>query len=405
MESLSLAHKVATRYLRSAVTDDPKRLFKSLRRRLDDYDNEEDTAKRYQKQLADFKKQTARGLIVSQPVGYTDILDIGVNVRFFNQYFREMWPLAVTILQGYALPATVRKKVERIARFWATKQKTRKPRLPRKELEQIDAYLTYYLKNLDTLREQFAVIEMAFSKGRLIAEGDDGDPIKVRVGPFTLLNLGGFDDQVMDEVAKAVKQASDEITTSGLGKVCYGDVHVTQKVARGNTAAFYMPRSDEFFVRADKKVRATGKLVHNILHELGHRYETKFLKNEREVLATLYALADTGYELPVPDPGTVLRDSKGNEYLVAYTSGDRVHLRSVVDGKASPRPDAKIHIEGYYMMQGVDPRQLDVDFKGFVTPYAKKDPSENFAEMFAFYCVGELPPTQAARFEELVLDQ
>ncbi len=67
-------------------------------------------------------------------------------------------------------------------------------------------------------------------------------------------------------------------------------------------------------------------------------------------------------------------------------------------------------LEGTYYTAPVEllavenPKLRPVDFKGFVTAYAKKDATENFAEMFAFYCTGDLPPSQSVLFEELVFD-
>ena len=63
--------------------------------------------------------------------------------------------------------------------------------------------------------------------------------------------------------------------------------------------------------------------------------------------------------------------------------------------------DARISLEGYYQLKGIDVRKRP-DFKGFITTYAKSDPEENFCEMFAFYCRGDLPNAQAVLFEKVI---
>jgi len=442
------AERVATRYLEAAVVEDPKALLKELRRKFDLYDNAEKDAERFQAILSQYKKDLARGKDVAKPDFGRDMFTIMSEVVGFNQRFNQMWGISMAILQTYSLSATLRKKVEKLVKFWATKKTNRRPRLPRKDLERTDAYLTYYLKYLDTLRAHFSTLEEALSKGREIAVGDADDPVKVKAGPFTLINMGGFPDGVMDICAKAVKEAASEITTAGLGKVCYGEVHISQSIDKGNVLAFYVYGSDEFFVRADKKI-AAGSSVRTIIHELGHRYENKFLKNKR-VPKILYNAAEDGYQSDFlgyrPERGDTITD-KGETYEVTYMKKDKVHLRKVLTDKDKKEleaqvlrsaekqaPDlfkgvltpeqerekkmlidiitrrsfsidtAEINLFGYLRLKGIDPRMLKNDFKGFITPYAKTSPDENFAEMFAFYCLGELPPSQAALFEELVVD-
>ena len=94
----------------------------------------------------------------------------------------------------------------------------------------------------------------------------------------------------------------------------------------------------------------------------------------------------------------------GKTYRVTLALPDRngfkVHLERVDD----PKWKASVSLEGYLSLKGEEARDVDEnpDYKGFVSEYAKRGgPGENFAEMFAFYCMGRLPVLQSVAFEEL----
>jgi len=462
-----IAKRVLARFKGGAMVADPEGSFRKLRQTLDRWDEYVSEARKLQDIFADYSKAGVTKLphlkgpgILAYPNDATDLdrrfaklepvmRRIGALVRgSYSEDFRDTWDLALTILQKYSLPTPLRKKIEVISRHWATKQKARKPKLPKGwGIEYYSASVALYLKYIDDLRDQHAALSEALSKGRPIAEGDAEDAAKVKAGPFILVNTGGFSEDVMQSVAEAVKEAAQAASLSGLGAVCYGEVFVSQSVHKKTTLAFYAIEQDDLFVRADAK--ASDHVVRTILHELGHRYEHKFLQN-KSAPHKLYLLIGGRHRDAIrkmkPTKGDTLTDPKTKvEYEVTGLVGDKVMLRTKPDpnlvrvleeqGREKTlqrRPElakdegsnatilesniqayvdielarmgvtkAKINIEGYYAVKGIDPRTA-IDFQGFITPYAASKPGENFAEMFAFYCMGDLPPTQAALFEQEV---
>jgi hypothetical protein len=461
VSDLDIAQRIVARFKGGALVADPWGMLRKFRQALDKWDEYVSDAKRIQDIYAEYHRMEARGGIPESRNNElsAELAEIDKSLRNAKAFvtthyvgeFRNSWNLSLTVLQKFSLPPALRKKVEAISRYWATKQKIRAPRLPRGYgRDHYDAVVTTYLKYIDLTQEQLAVLTEAMTKGRPIAEGDAEDAAKVKAGPFMLINTGGFPDDVMHSVADTVKKCAEYASTSGLGQVCYGEINVSQKIGRKNTLAFYVIAQDELFVRADAKTSTNH--IHNILHELGHRYEHKFLKN-KNAPARMYMLIGGRHREEIrknaPKPGDVMVDQKTQSvYEVTGLSGTTVHLRNKVEPNviekvqeeakkeilrrrpelAEPTPNnenilhfmmeavvnqslarlgvgqAKIDIESYYAHRGIDPRSSS-DFKGFMSPYAATSQAENFAEMFAFYCTGDLPPTQAALFEEQVFNE
>jgi hypothetical protein len=450
LRDIVAAHLASLKPRKAATLVDIDASYRAHRQKLDTYDEHEAVAKQWQSRLAEWKKDSARGDATSfeawhQVFDYKQETQLEVALYVYNVRFNGLWELAIAVLQRYSLPLTLRKKMEAVSKYWATKQRAQKPRLPRDRTDKLDAVLTKYLQNVDTLRSHLATIGECLSKGRLIEEGSATEPTRVKAGPFTLVNMGGFDDATMQQVAAVVKQAADAATTSGFGKVCYGDVHVTQKISKKDVLAFYFREQDELFVRADAKVG--GKPLFTILHELGHRYVNKIATGKLKAVPNYLFLEISGLhheevQKSEPKAGDIMKTKKGEEFEVLYTRGNTVHLRKKIPehmremaqrvGERSAREQgyapgtpayqaevdrihanllakykamgAKVSLEGYYALQGKTFRGHP-DFRGFITPYAATDAEENFCEMFSYYCVGELPPTQAALFEQAVFDQ
>jgi hypothetical protein len=321
--------------------------------------------------------------------------------------------LFLSIIQQYALPPALRKKVEMAARAYSKSRHSVRRKLPGQEFE----YIGDFEKLIKVMRLHVDVAKDALVKGKEHTEGGDntGAATKVNVGSFTLVNTGGFDAKVMDTVTSIVKKASEYAKSSGLGKVLYGDILITNTVMKNpRVLAFYMVANDEMFIRAN--VKANIDTIQTILHELGHRYETKFLKDKRGV-DRLYRLID-GQEsdrerdiqksLKAPEVGETVV-IKGGLYRVRAVTWGRGGEKVVLEDPDNPKGTASISLEGYLSYKGAAPNRArnfdeDPNYNGFITNYAKTSPTENFAEMFAFYCMGSLPVHQSVAFEELVFD-
>jgi hypothetical protein len=334
------------------------------------------------------------------------------------------WALFLSIIQQYDLPPAIRKMIEAGSKFFAKSR----VQAPDKSVA-IDSYE----KMLKTFRSFSLAAHEAIAHGKPRAGGADGDlaPEKIRAGPFTLINTGGFPKSTIAECAKVVEVAAHLLQSHGLGMVCYGDVLISNTLAKGNWLAFYVVGNDEMFVRANLKGKESAA-IHTVTHELGHRLMYKFLKSKHREIEGIYnqisrksSRATTDFLLQVwkdpalkPKVGDTLV-SKGKEYTV---TGFDVSSRGgiIVKLEASVVPvghvlteeekrqiqtlglvqRAKIDLESYAALKGILPK--DRSHTGFVTGYAGKNASENFAEMVGFYCADKLPEDQVEMLKSVL---
>lgn len=324
----------------------------------------------------------------------------------FFLWFRDSWKLSLAILQQFLLPAPLRRKIEQASKYWATKQSPKTVRDRSTTME--DRYgnlLTLYLEQLETLRNQQAAFTEAIAKSKPMSEANEA---KVKAGPFTLVNTGGFKDDVMQSAAEVCEKASRILTSKGFGKVCYGDIHITKQIGRGRVLAFYMKDSDEFFVRAG--VRVNVDTLHTVLHEFGHRMHRKFLQAKNKDIETLYRKyktrswirSDDGPIDPSKLPAIGEEVTLKGETLVVVALD---YIARKVRLKPKDVPDSRRTLSTSFS-------DFNIVFKGevekatkpsgFITQYAGKSPEEMFAEMFGFYCTDELSPEQLEDFKPII---
>lgn len=414
----SLARRIVARYLTADRIGDPKDFLADYNRELEKLvlpERELGDAKRL---LESVKEDLGNDVQAPTRAGFG-----GATDKAYDAYFKVVngWAklhnsghqLFLSILQTYELPPGVRKKVEMASRAYL-----KKPGKPRFKQHGIDRYLEYidlYEKFMATVLGHVRVAQDAIMKGRPHSE-EGPSATKIRAGSFVLVNTGGFPAKVMDEVQEVMGQVERKAKSAGVGQVCYGEVQVTNTIHKSRALAFYLLANDELFVRAN--VKANVDTVHTVLHELGHRYEYKFLTGKNRAIERLYQLIgrqeyNRTQDLrdKAPKPGDTVT-TKGKTYRVInteYSRGSiRVNLELVRPGAydyPGAGPKAHIPLEGWNaLVGGGKSRDTDSpDFEGYVTEYAKRGgPSENFAEMFSVYCLGRLPPKQKAAFEELL---
>ena len=130
-----------------------------------------------------------------------------------------------------------------------------------------------------------------------------------------------------------------------------------------------------------------------LVHELGHRYDFKFATaGQKRNIAALYSkLKSDARWVDVPE-------LKAGEFLP-------VNLR----GEITPRKITKVTPLSYELGSGVSVKisavegilkRKAVEGKLFPSGYSMKNPTEFFAECFAFYVLGRLSPALAVKFEE-----
>jgi hypothetical protein len=301
------------------------------------------------------------------------------------------------ILQGYDLPPAVREKVEKASRYFS---RSRTPARTAKT-----SPIAYYDRNMAEIDSALAAAEAAVRVGTLHHEAaaKEGTAREIKAGPFTLVNTGGFDRETMERAARVVGRAVEKLEAKGLGQLCYGEVAITNTLAKKTTLAFYLEDKDEMFVRANLK-NAEDEAETTILHELAHRYQMKHPKVQRaqqqlfrelerlddDELEKLYEAAWRDHK---PSVGDTFTSPDGKTYTITGFGvvGAKIVLKIKLDGTPLT---GRIPAMGYFINKGL----LSFKSSAFVTSYAKTSASENFAEMLARWATGALRPDQEALF-------
>jgi hypothetical protein len=217
----------------------------------------------------------------------------------------------------------------------------------------------------------------------------------------------------MDEVADLTQKAGALIKSSGLGKVCYGNILVTNSLMKNSVLAFYVWEEDEVLIRANFK--SDRDTLRTIIHELGHRYQHQFMKGRDAEVKAFYNQMEGEEDHRIKDKLNDLKPKVGDTIEVKGVTWETTHVlptagRSGIkyfvsmQMKGEPYVKGKMDLESWLSYKGIKLRNPDDQtLRGFVTEYAKKGgPVENFAEMFSFYCLGKLRKEYKEAFEALV---
>lgn len=196
----------------------------------------------------------------------------------YTKFFNSGHNLFLALIQQYELPPKTRKGVEAAAKFYS-KSRVQMPKRG-KEAETYGKYLEIY-------REQFVLAKTAITQSQPRGVGEDTGAKSKKAGPFTIVNTGGFDEETMDEAAKVTATAAELLHRKGLGKVCYGEVLLSNTLSKSTVLAFYLVKNDEMFVRANLKGKQHDAVA-TIIHELGHRLQFKFLPSKQRDINHLY---------------------------------------------------------------------------------------------------------------------
>lgn len=408
---MDLVHRVAMRYILGDAIGDPKELAEGLKKGVDRFAELEP---KYEKLLAHLKLiQDAHGPgseardigLFHQLLGpwnttmYGDVADVAISTA---QIFRRLLGfgrnLYLAILQQLALPPALTKKVQACARFWS-KADTRFQRSKDRWLPRNAEMVQAYGKMLTELRQQVAIAFEAIQKGK--AHAAEGSTTKMNAGPFTVINTGGFSDDSIAEAAKAIQAAGSLLSKIGLSRICYGDVLVSNTLtSRSNVLAFYLIQKDEMFIRAN--VHADTDLVRTICHELAHRLEHKFLQGKSGEIAALYRqLANKEWNADIEWPKAGAEYEYQGRTLKVITIDPRRMAVKFKDPKDPPNMISVAPIQ--YWLQKIEGKSPDQQ-KGvsFVSPYAKKSPGENFAEMVSYWAIGKLPAEQIEMLQRII---
>lgn len=407
---MTSARRVLSRYIQAHAIGDPKRLYPlflemvegfaeaepALRAFLDcmaeiqqAYDSDPDL---YQSMADAFYHEGYRDERCGPPKHFRWAVDSFSDMRVIGD------DLFLSLLQQFVIPPSKIKKVQAAARFWSKSRLVIRPdKSPwTKSIGKFGqdslGYARVYQTLLPTYREHVALANEILTSAQPHEQGTT----KVQAGPFTLVNTGNFSADAMGRVRNVVEKSAKAMTDAGFGKVCYGDIHVTNTItSKNSTLAFYLHASDEMFVRAN--IKPSIDSVETVCHELAHRLQFKFMPSKQSAINRLYA----EIEGKAVDREALPWPSVGQEVVYKGETLVVLEVRKVANKikfGIPPRPGApsmgylSTTLEGWHKTFG-DGTPLKTHH--FVTPYAKAGgPDENFAEMIAFYVLGKLPADQ-----------
>ncbi len=288
--------------------------------------------------------------------------------------------LFLGILQTYKLSPKLRKNVEACAKFYS-RARINRPKT--------DKLIDDYIKLMALLRAQLKVAKEAIHTGVLQSEGGDEASTELRAGSFTIINMGGFDPDVVKTSSETMVAAEALFRKAGLGKVCYGDANISNQVSSANTLAFYQVASDAMFLFPMHK--KSKNFLRTVCHELGHRLQFKFLSGSDREIGYLYRSIANKEESQVrsvkdPEPGEKFEEN-GKVYVVESTRWGRKNKEVILHAEVNPKAQFAIDVKTFARL-----KNRMTGGPSFVTSYAAKNEHENFAEMIAEHVMGTLSP-------------
>lgn len=221
-------------------------------------------------------------------------------------------------------------------------------------------------------------------------------PEVLTVGSFTVhntLHLAGDD---LRKTVEALEKAEREIRAASpkLAKVLYGEVFVVGQIRKSRNLAWYYYEEDTVYLRPHLRV-GQGE-VHNLAHELGHRYWHKFLDGSAQ------RAWGTNHRMLKSTRPTVRMPRVGEPINIPFKGRTEPPVVEAVEGHRG-KIMLKLVGGGYVGYDQVYRalQSLEIEAK-FPTPYAATSPEEHFAESFAMFALGTLPPAHRETFENIV---
>jgi len=349
----------------------------------------------YEAALHDWTRSSQDAVSKGAGINYLVYGLSSLYTRLANAGAYEMF---LTLLRTYQYDPKMRKALEKAAQTFS---RTKKPSLPRKILQATNEEKSDVVQ--ETVKGYAQLGELArraIDIGRPCGEGD-----VCSAGCFRLVNAGGFGQADVEHVRALTDKAAEIIQAHGFGDICYGDVQIVRQVSRANVLAHYMIGEDQIYVRGNLP-KNNAPTLRTILHELGHRLEHKFfdrLQSDRmRLLFQRYGIAlkrSSFGELAKPPTAGERLTIKGEHYVVLNVGFNQALNKVISLALANPQDENErkfrfsIPLDAWLRSQG----HKRADDK-FVSNYAKTNPGENFAEMFAEFCLNKLNDEQKRDF-------
>ena len=218
-------------------------------------------------------------------------------------------------------------------------------------------------------------------------------------GPFTVENHYGYREEELTAPLSLLSGAMDQIRSRGFEEVLYGVVQIVSPKS-GGFCGRYFKNGDFLQINADCQYRLGA--VHTVVHELGHRFWFQKMTSAQQkayddaysgTAGVVFSLGDredmwqafkeAGYTLR--GAHRRLRNPALREHLSDYVRERRKGLLIVPD----PRTGfMEAHAQRAFVVPSV--RNFFLGRPVSVSDYAETGGvTEDFAEVFAFFCTGK----------------
>lgn len=263
------------------------------------------------------------------------------------------------------------------------------------------------IRNSDVLRQMAVKKVEGWAKAlrtlELASQTADQD-LEIKHGPFTVVPVPGLTKAQIDQILAALDAASAKIR-SKFPQVLYGKVYLATHLKNG-VGAWYLATEDKFYIDVSAVTSKKDFDVYAIIHELGHRFDHKFLDKD---LRSKFVDLSTRKVFETIKYDSKLREQVADEVLSvvkAKTLGKPVPLMSdqAVLWLKTPHVGDPRKLTSDFISGKLDEKDFHAAIKGkadaevttdkvlhgplAVTPYGAKSPKENFAEAFAHYVLG-----------------
>jgi hypothetical protein len=235
---------------------------------------------------------------------------------------------------------------------------------------------------------------------------------------FTIAKLPGVKDDEQERAIAALLTAAEAVRKK-FPQVCYGEVYLSTHLTNASGSYVYNNDTLQLSVRAQRRFDD----IYTIVHELGHRYDNKFVDKKLRGQFTGLSV-DTIYETTTFD---VAEQEAIADALVAMAEAHKagrplppmsrrqemwMTLRPMLD-RDDTRQAMSAFMKGTGSAEGI--RKVTVGSRDVtvrtgkilreplaVTPYGATKVSENFAEAFAHYVLGmDLAPEFKDLFDQM----
>ena len=223
---------------------------------------------------------------------------------------------------------------------------------------------------------------------------------RFKVGPFTVINTVNLPDKGLQEIKDVFERAIQDIRSlkypADFEKVLYGEVFVVGRINQAKTLAWYKFNDDMFYVRPLLGKKGIS-VLENIIHELGHRYISKFMSPtmRKAWVHYYYQMKGSRVDVELPKEGDFLPIKIKTPLGIA----DQPSVKKVEFGKYWFELGGEDFSIGKEIVKGFLAK-VEVS-KGFPTVYAMKDPEEHFCEAVSKRATGTLGSKIAESFDKI----